>query len=1444
MKQTTVMTIAASMAIAVGVGQAAAYAPDTRPPLSAASTAVPALKGNVLYSQGWTEDSQPIGMYHIPTSPSETFEEIYTAYLGTFGNFEQDGYYFTTERVRDNDSYIVAHTVWDAISGSFVNSFMTEGDCSQVAVDCAKDPSSGFIYAATFNPEGNGYQLSVLNFTRSSAMVLKIGDFDCEIAALGCTAQGQLYAISRERNGFGAVTGSTLLMVDKSDASYRRIGTGTGCMPQYNSSATIDPASGRMFWTVCPPDNSGSLYEVNLQTGTTTLIYDFPGNEQVVGLALAGETASAKAPAQPTNLQLTFTGGSLNGILSCDIPATTFDGQSASGSLTYTVSVDGEEFARGTTTYGGRINQPVTVSRSGTHSFAVFTTNQNGDSPKATASKFVGYGIPEAPAGVTAALSGTSVSVDWTPVTTTVDGGYINPADVLYRVMKQDGTTVADALKSTSYTETISLPDSPETLTYTVVAVSGGYDSDPAYSNTIALGSVTPPYSTVFSDGSHTLNAYTVIDANNDGRTWIWDDKGNGLRAPYNTDHVTPMDDWLITPGLVLQSGHTYELSFDASVIDATYSETFEVRMGSMNTAEAMTVSLIPETTISNTEPKTMTASIVAPSDGIFYVGIHCISEADRYYLYVDNLRIGAAQANAMPGQPDNYTVTPTRDGTYSAKIDLKAPSKTISGETLASLDKVTIERDGEVIKTFDAPAPGQQLSYTDMPGKAGKYTYTAAAYSDGIRGTEVSVETVIGIDIPAAPKSVKLVETSNPGEVTASWLPVNTDCNGIAIPAGKVVYDLYILDGFFGEWRTVAESMTETSHTFRITDDTEEQQFAYISVRARSENGSSEAGESDFVAIGDPYTVIRESAPNGWLSHIWAMDGTIAAIGTFRDNTIMSCSSADGDNGYFYMRGNELYQTGYLQSGKLDLTGAANPGLTFYTYNFVGSDGDPDTNPIVVSVKTDGGDFKPVLSTTVAELAYYSPVAEWVKCHVSLDEYAGKTVEFRISGTITSFSYVMIDNIYAGDLPEKDLAVAGISAPSRILCGSDYKIEVTVVNNGLKTAEGWSVDLYEADEVVATIEGRTLLPDSKNNIVFNMTMSPVVDMAAEYHAVVNFAGDEHPDNNMSDAVTVAPIISHHPRATGLNATEAEGGVSLAWTAPELPDTPQTVNENFSNADSFAHDYADWTFTDLDNIAAGGFNEFEIPGINKTETVTSFFVFDPVALGLGSQFAPHSGSKFLASILLWDHSEVNDWAISPELSGNAQTISFYARSFQSAYPEKLEILYSDGSLNPSQFKVAKAASEVPEAWTLYKAELPAGAKRFAIRSCASTNFMLLVDDITYEASPLADRYHISGYNIYRNGVKINDAPVAQTNYLDSKAEESNTYVVTTVYDCGESAPSNSAYAEYSGITVISNDADNSEAVYYNLQGIKVTRPASGQIYIRCRNGKSDKVLIK
>ena len=75
------MTLAASMAIAVGVpvSNAAPVSPATKQTQRsgpAKAPAVPKLKGNVLYSSNWTLESQPSGIYYVPTQESETFEMI------------------------------------------------------------------------------------------------------------------------------------------------------------------------------------------------------------------------------------------------------------------------------------------------------------------------------------------------------------------------------------------------------------------------------------------------------------------------------------------------------------------------------------------------------------------------------------------------------------------------------------------------------------------------------------------------------------------------------------------------------------------------------------------------------------------------------------------------------------------------------------------------------------------------------------------------------------------------------------------------------------------------------------------------------------------------------------------------------------------------------------------------------------------------------------------------------------------------------------------------------------------------------------------------------------------------------------------------------------------------------------------------------------------------
>ena len=44
--------------------------------------------------------------------------------------------------------------------------------------------------------------------------------------------------------------------------------------------------------------------------------------------------------------------------------------------------------------------------------------------------------------------------------------------------------------------------------------------------------------------------------------------------------------------------------------------------------------------------------------------------------------------------------------------------------------------------------------------------------------------------------------------------------------------------------------------------------------------------------------------------------------------------------------------------------------------------------------------------------------------------------------------------------------------------------------------------------------------------------------------------------------------------------------------------------------------------------------------------------------------------------------------------------------------------------------------------------------------------------------------------------------------------------------------------------IIANGADDSEAVYYNMQGVRVANPAAGGLYIRVQGSKAAKVLVK
>ena len=131
---------------------------------------------------------------------------------------------------------------------------------------------------------------------------------------------------------------------------------------------------------------------------------------------------------------------------------------------------------------------------------------------------------------------------------------------------------------------------------------------------------------------------------------------------------------------------------------------------------------------------------------------------------------------------------------------------------------------------------------------------------------------------------------------------------------------------------------------------------------------------------------------------------------------------------------------------------------------------------------------------------------------------------------------------------------------------------------------------------------------------------------------------------------------------------------------------------------------------------------------------------------------------------------------------------------------------------------------MPGTWTLYEAQLPAGAKHAAIRSCATNAFLLMIDDVCFHANMGSGYLTLLGYDLYRNGSKVNEQPLSDVTFTDAAAPEGlNTYTVVARYDKGTAAPSN----EFELTTSVLSAIDASAVSITSAHGCIVVSGAEG-----------------
>lgn len=969
--------------------------PKKAPQLPAANTAgLPGFEGLVTYStlnvnKGW---------YSIPTSDDSDLIPLTENPLGinnvdVYMAVKKDGLLYVHTYSSSFFGETIGLRAFDIETGVQKGAF-TFANASGLGQGAATDPTTGDVYGIMY---GNhlaklDYTLDTEHFANPTPQcnITPIGDPDQQLITIACDNTGQLYGLDYDGN---------LYKVDKTDASTEFVGA-SGLSTIWNCSATIDPHSNRMFYAYLDIDYNGSLVEINLNDGSASLVYDYPYNLQVMGLT-SNFVAEATAPGAATNLKAEFPGVELNGTISFTAPTTLFDGTPGTGNVDYKVFANDEEVAGGTTEYGNSVDVAIELTKSGNYTFSVIFYNEDGEAGQAAKiEKYVGLGELTAPTNVKLDYANAKATISWDPVTTSLDGSYIDPEQVTYTVTRSDGKVVADKVAETTVVDNVTEPEVLTSYHYDVVANYLTASSAAVSTSSFSIGCVALPYSQTWgTDEGYDcdMTGYTVIDGFNDRGTWTIGPNA----ALCSQNDSNPKDEYFILPPAKLKAGDVYDFSFVAEAQSGNMPEILEVLYGTEATVEGLKYVAYEPVVLGEGGRKTFTGRIAPKEDGEYHIAFHAISERDMWNVRLYNFTIEEGKTINIPDAIQNLKAK-TEPYEYDVEFTFNAPSAKVSGDALETVN-IEITRDGEVVKTFENTEAGSKITYVDTPDTPGSHNYVIRTYDETGLGSITTQTVFVYGYLPEAITEVSVEEGDEEGTVKIKWNNIITDLHGDVVPAGKITYNVY---DRYGE--LVAEGVTTNRWEGQVCEPGEQKLVAY-SVYARTDVGEGRGVTSDRIIVGTPYSSLNESFTDGKASTIIA-GGTIAGYGTFyvaTDETFGDVKSADSDNGYIYMSGPYIDDEAELFTGFVYVP-EENPFFSFMVCNLVNGI-DQTESYVTVSVKEKGAvASRRLFGGTVSEIAEGNP--GWAKKEIDLEAYKGKAVQFILSCRTANFVMTPFD--------------------------------------------------------------------------------------------------------------------------------------------------------------------------------------------------------------------------------------------------------------------------------------------------------------------------------------------------------------------------------------------------------------------------------------------------
>lgn len=937
------------------------------------------------------------------------------------------------------------------------------------------------------------------------------------------------------------------------------------------------------------------------------------------------------------------------------------------------------------------------------------------------------------------------------------------------------------------------------------------------------------PVSMTMCKNSDSADYYTVIDANKDDKSW----KPLGLSTGSTCmkGAAETQDDWLITPAVHLMPGINYAVTFKEgmSLSAAGKEDILALYAGTSPTVEDMTITVVAPHTYTVNAMTPVEALLTVNKEGYYYFGFHTTSvNAISGYVKVSDFSVKESTEKVVPPAAGKVEMIPAEKGELKATVKYTAPTLDQEGNPLTQLTRAIVTVNWAFKTTLTDIAPGEEYTFetTDVYNNA--YNRVEAIAYIGEEAGEAALLTDIfcGMDTPLPPTNVKATLSEDYNTVILTWDPIGTiGEKGGYVDNSDVTY--YVFDAFGSYYDPALVETKELTATFDFSG-LETQDFAAYQVTAGVGENYSLDETSNIVIVGQPEKLpFYESFADGYYSQAWAVDleskGNVMN-GTVFDNELQTNADADegvepeylnshdADNGFFYMMPVDENSAYGLFSTKISLEGAENPVFEFF-YQGKGS-------VLDAKLAVDGGDFEVVKSIDLKE----EPTDDWTLCRVDLAPYkSARYIQIgvlmrAIHNTDENIWSVPLDNIRVIDLKDEAMRVSVASIAESVKAGEEIPVVMTVENIGLKP-------LTEAHMAVA-IDDEDLEPaifgELQPGAIASAKVSvPTSVLSADKIAVIAHAKSSADAIQHTARQDVAVQFPRLPMPVGVNATANTVSAELSWTAPEFADmiAPKEIEESFESEDAEPFDYTgygDWQFVDLD-----GAKNYTFLGDKNNPYRTqpmAYQLFTPEISGMDPKdiedFHAHSGKTMLVA---WSCQGQNaNLLISPELSGEAQTVSFWGRGFTiaSGLNETISVWYSTTDTNTASFTEVKTIEGmpengiVPEQWTEFKFEVPEGAKYFAVLHDAYDSYCLFLDDFSFKgAGELPADTELTGYNLYVNGEKTQETAETETVHTPA-ASGTYAYRLSARYNHGESRatePIELEFKESVGIAELSGD---------------------------------------